>query len=139
MSSELLERLRGAGLYGSDAAKNWLGAIDGKPTRELRLHKKGDAHQGHRHKTDHYTHIVCGSVSVEVDGVTSEHRAGDVIFIAKDKWHRFTALEDETSYRCVFESTGSSEPWDYQHFFDDAEALEKIAACEGCNGCSIRA
>jgi len=58
---------------------------------------------GHTHKFDHVTLVVKGSVMVEVEGFSPKiFRAPQFIVIKKEHKHKFTALEDDTLYYCVF-------------------------------------
>ena len=58
---------------------------------------------GHTHHFDHVTLLVKGKVRVDVDGYPSkEFTAPTFIVIKKEHKHKFTALEPETLYYCVF-------------------------------------
>lgn len=58
---------------------------------------------GHTHHFDHVTLLARGKVQVEVDGYPAkEFTAPTFIVIKKEHKHRFTALEDDTLYYCVF-------------------------------------
>jgi hypothetical protein len=58
---------------------------------------------GHYHKYDHISLLTKGSVRVEVEGHESQvFTAPTFIVIRKNKKHKFTALEPETIYFCVF-------------------------------------
>ena len=58
---------------------------------------------GHTHHFDHVSLLVSGSVRVEVDGYEpKEFVAPTFIMIKKDYKHKFTALEDNTLWYCVF-------------------------------------
>lgn len=58
---------------------------------------------GHYHKFDHISLLTKGSVRVEVEGYDSQDfTAPTFIVIRKNKKHKFTALEPETMYFCVF-------------------------------------
>jgi hypothetical protein len=70
--------------------------------------KKGDVEVGHSHTYDHATLLSSGSVLYEVldgkDGSTiasKEFKAPGYIFVEKDKFHRITALEDNTVCACI--------------------------------------
>lgn len=71
------------------------------------LRKKGDTNgangEGHLHDFDHVTLLLKGSVLVEIVGSEpKKFEAPTFIGIRKEKSHRFTALEDNTVYFCVF-------------------------------------
>lgn len=72
--------------------------------RSHTLLKAGDTNGGgHKHYFDHVTLLVAGSVTVEVEGhEPKKFTAPNFIVIDKDKKHKFTALEDNTVYFCVF-------------------------------------
>lgn len=71
--------------------------------RELFLPKAGDSHRGHRHKIDHVTALVKGSVMVTIgDRPAYRADAPAKIFIDKDVMHRFEALSDGVEYWCIF-------------------------------------
>jgi hypothetical protein len=72
----------------------------------VRSHKynKGENNGGgHTHHFDHITLLISGKVQVEVEGHTPKiFTAPKFIVIKKEHKHRFTALEDNTVYYCVF-------------------------------------
>jgi len=71
--------------------------------RKLYFKNKTDLHEGHKHKHDHISLLVKGSVSVEIEGEkTTKFIAPTVIIISKDKTHKITALEDDTQWWCMF-------------------------------------
>lgn len=72
--------------------------------RSHTLVKAGDSNgEGHTHHFDHVTLVMSGSVKVEVVGHEPKvFTAPNFIVIDKDKKHKFTALEDNTVYFCVF-------------------------------------
>lgn len=76
-------------------------------TRMMHFIKKGDIEEGHKHTFDHATLVSSGSVLFEVlndDGTVMSSRefyAPDMVFIRKDKFHRITALEDNTVCGCI--------------------------------------
>ena len=70
--------------------------------------KEGDVEVGHCHNYDHATLVSFGSVLYEVlDGpngntVASKRvDAPNLIFVDKDKFHRITALKDDTVCACI--------------------------------------
>lgn len=68
------------------------------------LPKNGDTNDGgHKHKFDHITLVIRGKVMVEVEGFAPKvFTAPKFIIIKKEHEHKFTALEDDTIYYCVF-------------------------------------
>lgn len=65
--------------------------------------KDQDNGGGHTHHFDHVTLLARGKVRVEVAGYPAkEFTAPTFIVIKKEHKHRFTALEDDTLYYCVF-------------------------------------
>lgn len=58
---------------------------------------------GHKHHFDHITLLIRGSVEVEIEGYPpKQFKAPTFIVIKKEHKHKFTALEDDTVYYCVF-------------------------------------
>ena len=83
-------------------------AISNVYTRLMHFVNKGDVEIGHSHTYDHATLLSSGSVLYEVldkqDGNTvaaKEFKAPGYIFVEKDKFHRITALEDNTVCACI--------------------------------------
>jgi hypothetical protein len=72
--------------------------------RQNYLGSAGDSNGGgHTHHFDHVTLLAKGRVRVEVEGYPAkEFVAPTFIVIKKEHKHRFTALEDDTLYYCVF-------------------------------------
>lgn len=77
-------------------------------SRLMHFKRKGDVEHGHRHSFDHGTLVSSGSVLVEIlDSITKETIskkevvAPNFIFIDKDKYHKLTALEDNTVCACI--------------------------------------
>ena len=77
-------------------------------SRLMHFQNKGDVENGHTHTYDHGTLVSSGSVLYEVldseDGNTissKEVKAPNFIFVNKDKFHRITALEDNTVCACI--------------------------------------
>jgi hypothetical protein len=68
----------------------------------------GDIEVGHKHTYDHGTLLSGGSVLYEtLDGLdgnvifSKKFNAPDFIFVDKDKYHRITALEENTVCGCI--------------------------------------
>lgn len=67
------------------------------------IDKKGGVFDNHKHYFDHVTILSQGSMLVETDGhEPKEFHAPTYIIIAKEKAHKFTALEDNTVFFCIF-------------------------------------
>jgi len=76
--------------------------------RNMFFKNKSDVEVGHCHTYDHATLLSSGSVIYEVldafNGNTVEYRefvAPAMIYVAKNKFHRLTALEDGTVCACI--------------------------------------
>ena len=83
-------------------------AFGGLLIREMRLEKAGQFHQGHRHAFDHVTMLFKGRVLCERLGKPSKiYEAPAAIEIPAAEWHKFTALQDECLYYCVFARNGA--------------------------------
>jgi len=79
--------------------------------RQMHLPTAGHVVEGHKHKFDHTTYCVRGSVVAEVmdaQGNTLEFYTLDAkqgrnwLLIDKDKIHRITALYDDCLCHCIF-------------------------------------
>lgn len=71
--------------------------------RQNVLHKNGDSFPGHAHNFDHVSLLTKGSVEVEIAGFPpKKFTAPTFIIIKKEYEHKFTALEDDTNWYCVF-------------------------------------
>ena len=77
-------------------------------SRLMHFERKGDIEYGHKHDFDHGTLVSSGSILVEIaDAVTKqtitkkEVHAPNFIFIEKNKYHKLTALEDNTVCACI--------------------------------------
>lgn len=81
----------------------------------------GDTVIGHKHNFDHTTYVKSGSMLIELLNVTKIGAFGEVeeaeveksftinsqddinfVLIKKGKFHKLTALEDGTSYHCIY-------------------------------------
>jgi quercetin dioxygenase-like cupin family protein len=67
----------------------------------MTFEKTGDVNEGHKHVFDHATLLVKGKVEVDVEGEKSVFDAPHIIFIAKERIHTITALEDGTVAACI--------------------------------------
>jgi len=71
--------------------------------RQNILEKENDLFPGHKHHFDHVSLLTKGSVEVEVKGYPPKRFvAPTFIVIKKEHEHKFTALEDDTQWYCVF-------------------------------------
>mgnify|MGYP003345882694 FL=1 len=71
--------------------------------RQNVIHKAGESCEGHKHHFDHVSLLTKGSAEVEVEGhPPKKFTAPTFIVIRKEHEHKFTALEDETTWYCVF-------------------------------------
>ena len=83
-------------------------AVSNVYSRLMHFVNKGDIEIGHSHTYDHATLLSSGSVLYEVlDGpngntvASKEFKAPGYIFVEKEKYHRITALEDNTVCACI--------------------------------------
>lgn len=83
-------------------------AISNIYSRLMHFVNKGDVEIGHAHTYDHATLLSSGAVLYEVlDGpngnavAAKEFKAPGYIFVEKDKYHRITALEDNSVCACI--------------------------------------
>ena len=71
--------------------------------RQNVLEKAGQASEGHKHSFDHVSLLTSGAVEVEVEGYPArQFKAPTFVIIRKEHVHKVTALEDNTSWYCVF-------------------------------------
>jgi quercetin dioxygenase-like cupin family protein len=75
------------------AANLWL--------RLMEFPEVGDVMPGHEHPHDHFTLLAHGSLRVTVNGVSSDHKAPNLIFIAKNLVHDIVALEPGSVACCI--------------------------------------
>jgi quercetin dioxygenase-like cupin family protein len=59
------------------------------------------SNEGHKHLFDHHTLLATGSVAVEINGVSTEFSAPQVIVIEKNTTHRIIAGEDGALCYCI--------------------------------------
>lgn len=141
---EIIAKVREA--IKTEAEISSLMAYGGIAVRTLKIAKKNQYHQGHRHNYDHLTNLVRGSVLCEVDDCPPRiYDAVDgpvQITIDAEKWHKFTALEDDVIYQCVYRQPdrvdlydASNSPYGYAPFTKE-ELLERIACMDNpCAHC----
>lgn len=131
VTDEILEKVKVASH--TDAKISQLVAYGGIAVRTLHLEKANQYHQGHRHNYDHMTNLVRGSVLCEVDDAAPKvYKAPMQVAIAADKWHKFTALEDDTIYQCIYRQperedlfTAANSPYNLAPFTAE-ELVEKL-------------
>lgn len=71
--------------------------------RQNILEKAGQACEGHKHAFDHVSLLTSGAVEVEIEGYPArQFKAPTFVIIRKEHEHKFTALEDNTNWYCVF-------------------------------------
>lgn len=71
--------------------------------RQNNIEKAGESFPGHKHKFDHVTLLVKGSIEVEVEGHSPKRfNAPTFVIIRKDYKHKVTSLTDDVLYYCVF-------------------------------------
>lgn len=72
--------------------------------RQNLLENIGDSNDGgHAHKFDHVSLLTHGKVQVEIEGhAPKEFTAPTFIVIRKEHHHKFTALEPNTVWYCIF-------------------------------------
>jgi quercetin dioxygenase-like cupin family protein len=78
-----------------------IGCVANLYTRMMKFQKAGDVEFGHTHAFDHLTLLASGSLKVIVEGVATEFKAPQMIYIHKDKEHELIALEDNTVAYCI--------------------------------------
>ena len=123
--------------------------------RQHYYEKAGDSHQGHKHLFDHVTLIATGGVRCEVEGYEPrEFYAPTFITIKKDLEHKFTALQDNTTYYCIFALRdidgdvtdvylGDNSPYTHEHTVgNEGENYRRLLEttkmmCPGCTGCNF--
>lgn len=119
-----------------------LGYIGNIWVRQNYLEKAGDKIGGHIHYFDHVSLLAKGSIQVTIDGKEPHiFHAPTFIVIRKQHRHEVTALEDDTSWYCVFAARdidgnvedvvdSKNDPWFTlgapNDFWEKRELLEKI-------------
>ena len=78
-----------------------VGCVSNVYVRQMNFKKAGDKNPPHLHTHDHTTLLGNGSIECSVNGVITIFNAPVMIYIAKDKLHFFTALEDNTVAYCI--------------------------------------
>lgn len=109
-------------------------AISNVYTRLMHFKNNGDVEHGHSHAYDHGTLLSKGSVLYEVldaeDGKVVKSKifhAPGYIFVEKNKFHRITALEDDTVCTCIHALRDVNEDIiDPESFIDPVEQSEEL-------------
>jgi len=78
-----------------------IGCVANVYIRQMNFNKIGDKNNPHLHIHDHTTLLASGSLECSVNGNITIFNAPIMIYIAKDKLHFFTALEDKTVAYCI--------------------------------------
>ena len=78
-----------------------IGCVANLYSRMMHFKNVGDTEHTHTHSFDHLTLLASGSVKCTVDDKDTIFKAPHMIYIHKDKMHRFTALEDNTVAYCI--------------------------------------
>ena len=78
-----------------------IGCVANLWSKMMHFKNAGDTEQGHSHKFDHLTLLTLGSLQVIVDGIFSEFKAPQMIYIKAGKIHELVALEDNTIAYCI--------------------------------------
>jgi quercetin dioxygenase-like cupin family protein len=122
----------------SDAATEIKGCFGGVFIRQLVLARKGDYHQGHRHRRDHLTLISRGAVLCEIEGGEPKTIVAPAAFEVKAQiWHKITAIEENTLYYCIFAARADDDNNTYDEVaISPDEMRERIkvmrSPCDGC-------
>jgi len=78
-----------------------IGCVANLFSRMMHFKCVGDTEHTHKHSFDHLTLLASGSVKCTVEGKETVFNAPHMIYISKDKMHKFTALEDNTVAYCI--------------------------------------
>jgi len=80
-----------------------MGDFAGIWIRKMYYEKAATVYEGHKHNHDHLSLLATGKVVVEVEGYKQKQfTAPTFIIIRKNKEHRITALQDDTTWFCLF-------------------------------------
>jgi hypothetical protein len=96
-------------IYDGRAEPHQIGNFGGIYFRRIGPLRKGDIADGHRHYRDHITAVMTGSVRVKYRQSLDGAPLKSAVFIAPinfevaaELYHEIEALEDGTSYLCLF-------------------------------------
>ena len=78
-----------------------IGCVANLFSRMMHFKNAGDTEHTHSHSFDHLTLLANGSVRCTVEDKDTVFKAPHMIYIHKDKTHKFTALEDNTVAYCI--------------------------------------
>ena len=71
--------------------------------RQNVLAKAGDSNIGHKHAFDHVSLLAKGRVQVEIEGHPPKEFVAPTFIVVRAEYnHKFTALEDNVIWYCVF-------------------------------------
>ncbi len=80
-----------------------MGDFAGIWIRKMYYETSATVYEGHKHNHDHLSLLATGKVIVEVEGYEpKEFTAPTFVIIRKGKEHKITALEDRTTWFCLF-------------------------------------
>lgn len=78
-----------------------IGCVANLFSRMMHFKSAGDIEHGHTHPFDHLTLLAAGSLSVTVNGKTTDFTAPHMIYIKAEHEHELVALEDNTVAYCI--------------------------------------
>lgn len=78
-----------------------IGMVANLWSKQMHFKNAGDREDGHAHTFDHLTLLAAGSLQVTVNGIASEFKAPQMIYIKAGKEHELVALEDNTIAYCI--------------------------------------
>jgi hypothetical protein len=78
-----------------------IGCVSNLWSKQMHFLKAGSMEQGHSHLFDHLTLLASGALRVTVEGISTEFRAPQMIFIKAGKTQELVALEDNTVAYCI--------------------------------------
>ncbi len=80
-----------------------MGDFAGIWVRKMFYEKAATVYEGHKHNHDHLSLLANGRVIIEVEGYEpKEFIAPTFVIIRKNKEHKITAMEDGTTWFCLF-------------------------------------
>ncbi len=83
-----------------------MGDFAGIWVRKMYYATSSTVYVGHKHNHDHLSLLATGKVIIEVEGYKpKEFIAPTFVIIRKNKEHKITALQDNTTWFCLFNHT----------------------------------